>query len=50
MEEVERKHLFEVMRRTGWLVRGVGGVAEILGMKPTTLDNPMKRLGFKRSK
>jgi transcriptional regulator with GAF, ATPase, and Fis domain len=31
---------------TGWRVRGKEGAAEILGIKPTTLDSMMVRLGI----
>jgi transcriptional regulator with GAF, ATPase, and Fis domain len=33
-----------------WRVRGRGGAAELLGMKPTTLDSRMSRLGIRRPK
>jgi hypothetical protein len=31
---------------TGWRVRGKDGAAEILGIKPTTLDSMIVRLGI----
>jgi len=37
-----------VMRNTNWRVRGKGGAAEILGLKPTTLEARMKKLGIAR--
>ncbi len=48
LEDMERVHILAVMERTGWRVRGSGGAAEILGLKPTTLDSRMKKLGVKR--
>jgi formate hydrogenlyase transcriptional activator len=48
LEEMERAHILAVMERTGWRVRGSNGAAEILGLKPTTLDSRMKKLGVKR--
>jgi transcriptional regulator with GAF, ATPase, and Fis domain len=33
---------------TGWPVRGKGGAAEILGLKPTTLEYKIARLGLTR--
>lgn len=48
LNEVEREHILEVLRRTGWHVRGPRGAAEILGLKPTTLEARMKKLGIKR--
>ena len=48
MEDLERIHITSVMERTGWRVRGRNGAAEILDLKPTTLDSRMKKLGIKR--
>jgi hypothetical protein len=36
-------------RSTGWRVRGKGGAADVLGMKPTTLEGRMAKLGIKRT-
>jgi PAS domain S-box-containing protein len=47
-EGAQRQHILSVLEATGWRVRGEGGAAEILGMKPTTLDSRMKRLGIRR--
>ncbi len=48
MAEVERRHIISVLDRTRWRVRGKNGAAEILGLKPTTLDSRMKKLCIKR--
>jgi formate hydrogenlyase transcriptional activator len=48
LEETERVHIVSVMDRTGWRVRGPGGAAEALGMRPTTLEARMKKLGICR--
>jgi transcriptional regulator with GAF, ATPase, and Fis domain len=37
-----------ILERTGWRVRGRGGAAEALGLKPTTLEARMKKLGVVR--
>jgi formate hydrogenlyase transcriptional activator len=37
-----------VLKKTNWRVAGEGGAAEILGLKRTTLQSLMKRLGIKR--
>ena len=34
-EENERRHILEVLERTGWRIRGAGGAAERLAVKPT---------------
>ncbi|MDD2734444.1 MAG: sigma 54-interacting transcriptional regulator [Desulfuromonadaceae bacterium] len=50
LEDVERRHIISVMESTGWRVRGRNGAAEILTLKPTTLDSMMKKLGIARKK
>jgi formate hydrogenlyase transcriptional activator len=49
LEDVERKHLVAVLEKTGWRIAGQGGAAEVLGLKRTTLQAKMKKLGIKRS-
>lgn len=46
--EVERNHIHRVLQRTGWRIRGHGGAAETLDLKPTTLESRMRRLGIFR--
>jgi PAS domain S-box-containing protein len=46
--EVERNHIHRVLERTGWRIRGHGGAAEMLDLKPTTLESRMRRLGIFR--
>jgi len=48
MEEVDREHIHRVLEMTGWRVRGRNGAAEILGVKPTTLNSRMAKLGIHR--
>ena len=48
LEDVERNHILDVLVKTGWRVTGKGGAAETLGMKRTTLQSKMKKLGIKR--
>jgi transcriptional regulator with GAF, ATPase, and Fis domain len=50
LKDLERKHLIEVLEMTGWRVRGKDGAAEVLGLKPTTLESKMSKLGIKRKK
>ena len=49
-EEVERNHLLRILEMVGWRVRGEGGAAQILGLKPTTLESRMQKLGISRHK
>jgi transcriptional regulator with GAF, ATPase, and Fis domain len=48
LEDVERRHILEVLKQTEWRIAGKGGAAEILGMKRTTLLSKMKKLGIRR--
>ena len=47
--EIERQHVRSVLEMTGWRVRGKNGAAELLGLKPTTLDSMIARLGLART-
>ncbi len=46
--EIERQHILAMLERTRWKVSGPGGAAELLGLKPTTLEARMKKLGIVR--
>ena len=48
LEDVERDHIVGVLEACGWKVRGKGGAAERLGLKRTTLQSRMKKLGIQR--
>ena len=42
--DVEKEHIRAVLESTGWRIRGAGGTADRLGMKPTTLETRMAKL------
>jgi PAS domain S-box-containing protein len=46
--DVEVEHIRSVLDGCSWRVRGIGGAAERLGVKPTTLESRMARLGITR--
>jgi formate hydrogenlyase transcriptional activator len=48
LQDMERRHIISVLKRTSWRVTGKGGAAEILGLKGTTLQSKMKKLGIRR--
>ncbi len=48
LNDVEKDHIIETLKRTGWKVSGEKGAAKILGLNPTTLEARMKKLGIKR--
>ena len=49
-DEVETEYLRNVLLATGWRIRGKRGAAEILGLKPTTLESRLEKLGISRPK
>jgi transcriptional regulator with GAF, ATPase, and Fis domain len=48
LEEVQAHHIREVLARTGGRIYGTGGAAELLGLKPSTLQSKMQKLGIAR--
>jgi transcriptional regulator with GAF, ATPase, and Fis domain len=48
LADVEATHIRAVLDSTGWRVRGARGAADVLGMKPTTLEGRMAKLGIRR--
>jgi formate hydrogenlyase transcriptional activator len=48
LEDAEREHIRRVLEQTGWVVGGTNGAAARLGMKRTTLQSKMKKLGIAR--
>jgi len=48
LDETQRQHILRVLRQTGWRIAGPHGAAAILGMKRTTLQARMRKLGIKR--
>ena len=49
LESAERQHIGRVLEETGWRIAGPDGAAERLGMKRTTLQSKIKKLGIERS-
>jgi formate hydrogenlyase transcriptional activator len=48
LEEIERRRIQSVLENTGWVLSGSGGAAARLGMKRSTLQFRMKKLGIVR--
>ncbi|WNG24680.1 AAA domain-containing protein [Cystobacter fuscus] len=48
LEEVQRQHILRVLARTQGRIYGPGGAAALLGLKPSTLQSRMKKLGITR--
>jgi formate hydrogenlyase transcriptional activator len=48
LRDSERAHILRALELSGWRIRGAGGAAERLDVKPTTLEARMARLGIRR--
>jgi formate hydrogenlyase transcriptional activator len=48
LADAEREHVLGVLRESGWVVGGPKGAAARLGMKRSTLQKKMKKLGISR--
>ena len=44
----ERENLLAVLRVAGWKIKGPGGAAQLLGVKPTTLISRMERMELRK--
>lgn len=49
LQDVEHEHIVKVLDSTNWRIRGKFGAAELLGLKPTTLESRMGKFGIKRN-
>lgn len=49
LEDLEREHILRVLRETSGVIAGVHGAAARLGMKRTTLQSRIQRLGITRA-
>ncbi|HNV82326.1 MAG: sigma-54 dependent transcriptional regulator [Tenuifilaceae bacterium] len=50
LEENEKQHILRALEQTKWKIRGKNGTAELLQIKPTTLESRMQKLGIQRPK
>lgn len=50
LEDYERQYIEDVLLHTGGVLYGPKGAAKILGLKPSTLQSRMKKLGIEKSK
>jgi formate hydrogenlyase transcriptional activator len=48
LEDAERQHILRALRQTEWRIAGPRGAAVVLGMKRTTLQARMRKLGIRR--
>ncbi len=48
MRDFSRRNIVNALKQSNWRVSGTGGAAELLGVKPTTLADRIKRLGIEK--
>jgi formate hydrogenlyase transcriptional activator len=48
LEDAEREHILRALKETNWILGGPTGAAYKLGMKRTTLQSKMRKLGIAR--
>lgn len=44
----EKAYIFSILKKTNGRIRGKGGAAELLNLKPTTLESRMAKLGIRK--
>lgn len=50
LEESERRHILDALDTAGWVIAGEHGAAALLGVKRSTLQSRMEKLGIRRAK
>jgi formate hydrogenlyase transcriptional activator len=48
LDDAQRRHIIQVLKQTQWRIAGPRGAAAILGLKRTTLQARMRKLGIQR--
>jgi transcriptional regulator with GAF, ATPase, and Fis domain len=48
-QNAERDYILSILKQTNGRIRGTGGAAEKLNLKPTTLESRMDKLGIKKT-
>jgi formate hydrogenlyase transcriptional activator len=46
LADADREHILETLKQTDWLIGGLGGAADRLGLPRTTLIYKMRKLGI----
>jgi formate hydrogenlyase transcriptional activator len=50
LEDTERKQIMAALERANWIIAGPKGAAALLGMKRSTLQTRMQKLGVRISR
>jgi formate hydrogenlyase transcriptional activator len=46
LEQVERRHILNVLERTAWAIEGLQGAAQLLNLTPSALRSRMKKARY----
>jgi len=49
LEQVEKRHIVQVLEQVSWVIEGDRGAAKVLDLHPNTLRSRMKKLGIERT-
>lgn len=47
-QQTEKDHIISILKKANGRIRGKGGAAELLNLKPTTLESRMMKLGIRK--
>jgi formate hydrogenlyase transcriptional activator len=50
LEDAERRHILEALSAADWVISGPKGAAASLGLKRSTLQARMEKLGIRRAR
>jgi formate hydrogenlyase transcriptional activator len=50
LQEAERRHILEALDAADWVISGPKGAATALGLKRSTLQARMEKLGIRRAR
>ena len=48
LEDLEQAHIVKALEALNWRISGAKGAAKLLGLKGTTLDSKIEKLGIKK--
>ena len=48
MRDFQKNNIVKALKQTNWKVSGIGGAAELLGIRPTTLADRIRTLKIKK--
>ncbi len=48
LEDLQRKHILNVLAQTNWVIEGENGAAKLLNLHPNTLRSRLKKMGIQR--